>query len=150
MFHHLCNTNHSYHWQCQLLIHWHNFQLLSEMSSISLSHYAWIATWQRKGGWLIVAVASLIVEVAAAAAAAVVVVAAEMCYQSLEFVAETRILAEMKMENCGKNQAYFFSMKIKMMDLWMQIEDTTLIFIMILVCYISSNLPPECLKLHRF
>ena len=42
-----------------------------------------------------------------------------------EFVAETRILAEMKIENCGKmyfpweknRLAYFFSSKIKMMDL---------------------------------
>ena len=60
--------------------------------------------------------------------------------QSLEFVAETRILVEMKIENHGKNifrakknrQAYFFSMKIKGMDLWMQIEfeGTKLIFIM--------------------
>ena len=44
----------------------------------------------------------------------------------------------MKIENHGKNiflgkknrQAYFFSMKIKMMDLWMQIEGTKLMFIM--------------------
>ena len=59
--------------------------------------------------------------------------------QSLEFVAETRILAEMKIENCGKRYFHgkkidkdtdFFSMKIKMMDLWMQIEGTKLIFIM--------------------
>ena len=43
----------------------------------------------------------------------------------------------MKIENCGKNifrgeksqQAYCFSMKIQMMDLWMQIEGTKLIFI---------------------
>ena len=62
----------------------------------------------------------------------------ELCNQSLEFIAETRILAEMKIENQGKNiflgeknwQVYFFSMKIKMIDLWMQIEGTKLIFIM--------------------
>ena len=50
--------------------------------------------------------------------------------QSREFVAEMRIRAEMKIENrwtkyflWEKNwQAYFFSMKIKVMDLWMQIE----------------------------
>ena len=56
--------------------------------------------------------------------------------QSLEFIVET-ILAEMKIENCGK--IYFpwkkltsilFSMKIKKMDLYMQIERTKLIFIM--------------------
>ena len=41
--------------------------------------------------------------------------------QSLEFIAETRILTETKIKNIfsvGKNrQTYFFSMKIKMMDL---------------------------------
>ena len=53
-------------------------------------------------------------------------------YQSLEFVTEMRIVAEMKIENRGKlyfpwnknRQAYFFSMKIKM------IESTKLIFVM--------------------
>ena len=61
--------------------------------------------------------------------------------QSLEFVAETKILAEMKIESRGKiyfpwkknQQAYFSSMKIKMMNLWMQIEGTKLIFIMNLI-----------------
>ena len=47
-------------------------------------------------------------------------------------------------------QAYFFSMKIKMMDLWMQIEGTTQTFIMNFNVLDFSNLPPECLKLHRF
>ena len=59
-----------------------------------------------------------------------------MTYQSLEFVEETRILAEMKIKNRGKiyfpwnknRQAYFFSMKNKMMDL--QVESTKLIFAM--------------------
>ena len=59
-------------------------------------------------------------------------------YQSLEFVMETRILAEMKMENLGKiyfpwkkmDKHTFFAMKIKLMDLWMQIEGTKLIFVM--------------------
>ena len=45
--------------------------------------------------------------------------------QSLEFVVETRILAEMKIKNCGKSifvgkkstSILFFSLKIKMMDL---------------------------------
>ena len=49
----------------------------------------------------------------------------QLLCQSLEFGVETRILAEMKIENCGnkyffvgKNgQAYFFTMKIKMIDL---------------------------------
>ena len=59
--------------------------------------------------------------------------------QSLEFVAETRILAEIKIKNRGKyilpgkkyRHAYlFFSMKIKMMVLWMQIEGTKLMFVM--------------------
>ena len=47
------------------------------------------------------------------------------CLQSLEFVVKTKILMEMNIENrggkifpWGKNrQAYFFSLKIKMMDL---------------------------------
>ena len=58
-------------------------------------------------------------------------------FQGLGFVAETRILAEMKIDHRGKNlfreknrQANFFSMKIKMVDLWTQIEGTKLIFIM--------------------
>ena len=55
------------------------------------------------------------------------------------FVAETRILAEMKIENRGKKyfplekksiSILFFPMKIKMIDLWMQIEGRKLIFIM--------------------
>ena len=72
--------------------------------------------------------------------------------QSLEFVAEMTILTAMKIGNPGK--IYFllgkigkhtsFAMKIKMIDLWIQIEGTKLIFV------ISSNLPPEYLKLHRF
>ena len=45
--------------------------------------------------------------------------------QSLEVVADTRILMEMKIENCGKiyfpwkkfDKYTFFSMKIKMMEL---------------------------------
>ena len=46
-------------------------------------------------------------------------------------------------------QAYFFfSMKIKMMDLSMQIEGKNWYSSWLLVCKISSNLPPECLKLH--
>ena len=57
--------------------------------------------------------------------------------QSLEFVAETSILAEMKIENRGKkyfpwgkkSTSILFSMKIKMMDLWMQIEGRKLIII---------------------
>ena len=61
-----------------------------------------------------------------------------MFQQSLEFVAETRILVEMKIENNGKiyfswkkiDKHTFFSMKNKMMDLWMQIEGTKLMFIM--------------------
>ena len=54
------------------------------------------------------------------------------------FVVETRILAEMKIENHGKKfsvgknsiSILFFPMKIKMIDLWMQIEVRKLIFIM--------------------
>ena len=57
--------------------------------------------------------------------------------QRLEFVAETRILAEMKIENRGKNvqlkqksiSILFFSTKIKVMDLSMQTESIKLIFI---------------------
>ena len=54
----------------------------------------------------------------------------------MEFVAET-ILVEMEIKNRGK--IYFqwkkmdkhtFSMKIKMVDLWLQIEVTKLIFVM--------------------
>ena len=51
--------------------------------------------------------------------------------QSLEFIVEMRILAEMNIKNRGKNiyrgkksTSKFFSMKIKMMDLWIQIEGT--------------------------
>ena len=48
----------------------------------------------------------------------------------------------------GKNrQAYFFRMKIKMMDLWMQIEGTKLIFVM---NFSVLDLPPEYLKWHIF
>ena len=51
---------------------------------------------------------------------------------------ETRILAEMKIENRGKifsvgkksDKYTFFPMKIKMIDLWMQIKVRKLIFIM--------------------
>ena len=57
--------------------------------------------------------------------------------QSLEFIVETRILAELKIENCREifsvekiSTSILYSMKIKMMDLWMQIGDTKLIFIM--------------------
>ena len=59
--------------------------------------------------------------------------------QSLEFVAETRILAEMNIENRGEkitsvgqksDKHTFFSMKIKTMDLCMQIEGTKLTFVM--------------------
>ena len=58
--------------------------------------------------------------------------------QSLELFVETRILAEMKIENREKkifrggkkSTSILFSMKIKMMDLQMQIEDTQLIFVM--------------------
>ena len=58
--------------------------------------------------------------------------------QSLEFVAETRILAEMKIKNRGGkmlrenkiDKRTFFFMKLSMKDLWMQIEGTKLIFIM--------------------
>ena len=50
----------------------------------------------------------------------------------------------------GKNrQAYLFSMKIKMMDLWMQIEGTKQTFIMNFSVLDYSNVPPECLRLHR-
>ena len=61
--------------------------------------------------------------------------------QSLEFIAEMRILAEMKIENRGTKyfpwkpppppppQAYLFSVKIKMVDLWMQFEGSKLIII---------------------
>ena len=59
--------------------------------------------------------------------------------QSLEFVLETRTLAEMKIKNRGTkyfpwekiDKHTFFSMKIKMMDLWMQIPGRKLIFTMI-------------------
>ena len=44
----------------------------------------------------------------------------------------------------------FFSIKIKMMDLWMQIEGTKQTFIMNFSGLDYSNLFPECLKLHRF
>ena len=49
-------------------------------------------------------------------------------------------IAGKKIFSVGKKSTsiLFFSMKIKMMDLWMQIEGT------------NRNLPPECLKLHRF
>ena len=58
--------------------------------------------------------------------------------QSLEFVVETRNLAEMKIENRWKNMFRakkstsipFFPMKMKMMDLWMQIQGTKFIFVM--------------------
>ena len=58
-------------------------------------------------------------------------------WKSQEFVAEMRILTEMKIENRRtkyfpwqiKSTSRFFSMKIKMMDQWMQIEGTKLIFI---------------------
>ena len=54
--------------------------------------------------------------------------------QSLELVAEMRILAEMKIKNHRrKSTSILFSMKIKMMDLCMQIDTTKLIFV-ILVC----------------
>ena len=70
---------------------------------------------------------------------------------------ETRILAEMKIENHGKNffswkkidKHTFSPMKIKIIDLETQIEARKLIFIMNF-SKISSSLPPECLKLHRF
>ena len=39
---------------------------------------------------------------------------------------------------------------IKMMDLWMQTEGIKLIFTMNFSVLDSSNLPPECLKVHRF
>ena len=79
-------------------------------------------------------------------------------YQSLELDMEMGILAEMTNQKLRKNlfsfgknwQAYFFFMKIKMMDLWMQIEGTKMIFIMKFSVQIFSSLPPECLKLHRF
>ena len=79
--------------------------------------------------------------------------------QSLEFVVEMRIFVEMKIENRGKIffvweknwQAYFFfSMKIKVMELWMQTEGRNWFSLWIVVCWISSNLPLEGLKLHRF
>ena len=41
-------------------------------------------------------------------------------------------------------------MKIKMMDLWMQIEGTKLTFIVNFSVLDYSNLPPEYLKLHKF
>ena len=44
----------------------------------------------------------------------------------------------------------FFSMKIKMMDLWMQTECTKLIFIMNVSVLHFLKLPPEYLKLQRF
>ena len=56
--------------------------------------------------------------------------------QSLEFVMETRILAEMKSKIVDKysveykSTSIFFSMKIKRIDLLMQIESIKLIFVM--------------------
>ena len=78
--------------------------------------------------------------------------------QSLEFVAEMRILVEMKIENHGKIffpwekklTIVLFSIKIKMMDLWMQIGGTKLIFVMNFSVQMSTSLSPECLKLHKF
>ena len=57
----------------------------------------------------------------------------------------------MKIENRGKINIYsvekidkhtFFSMKIKMMDLWMQIEGTKLIFVMNFSVLHFFKLPP--------
>ena len=58
--------------------------------------------------------------------------------KTLEFLTETRILSEMKIENRRRKyfpweknqQAYFFPMKIKMMDLCMQTDSIKLIFVM--------------------
>ena len=44
----------------------------------------------------------------------------------------------------------FFPMKIKMIDLWMQIEVRKLIFIMNFSVLDFFKFSPECLKLHRF
>ena len=75
--------------------------------------------------------------------------------QNLEFVAETRILAEMKIKNRGekyfpweKIDKHTFSYENQMMDLWMLIEVTNLTFIMNFSVLEFSNLPPKCLKLH--
>ena len=45
-----------------------------------------------------------------------------------------------------KHTFFFLFMKIKMMGLWMHIRVQNWYSSWILVCYISSNLPPECLK----
>ena len=71
--------------------------------------------------------------------------------QSLEFVAETRILAEMKIKNHRKiaRKAYFFSMKFRRWICECKLKVQNWYSSWILLCYISSNLLPECLKLHR-
>ena len=60
-----------------------------------------------------------------------------MFVHSLEFVAETRILVEVKIQNRRKKMSvgekidkHTFFVWIKMMDQWMQIEGTKLTFIM--------------------
>ena len=64
---------------------------------------------------------------------------------------ELKIAGEKKIFRGEKNrQAYLLYMKIKMMDLWIQIEDTKLTFIMYFSVLDYSNLPPEWLKLIRF
>ena len=58
--------------------------------------------------------------------------------------------AEQNIFRGGKNQqAYFFSMKIKMRDLWMQIEGRKLIFMNFSVLDFFKFAPEYC-KLHRF
>ena len=79
--------------------------------------------------------------------------------QSLEFVAEMRILAEMKIENHGKKYIFrgkksasilSFLWKLRWWTCECKLEVSNWYLSWILVCKISSNLPPECLKLHRF
>ena len=65
---------------------------------------------------------------------------------------------EMKIKNRGKKKfsvgetidKHTFSIDINIMDLGMQIEGTKLTFIMNFSALDYSDLPPECLKLHRF
>ena len=64
-------------------------------------------------------------------------------------VVETRILAEMKIENRGKYIFHgntFFFYQIKMMDLWMQIEGTGPIFVM----NFNVHVPPPLLEISSF
>ena len=80
-------------------------------------------------------------------------------YQSLKFVVEMRILAEMKMENHGKiyfpwkknQQAYFFFLwKLRWWTCECKLKVRNWYSSWILVCYISSHLLPECLSCTDF